>query len=144
MKENIVMLLPAASCLQLIDTSTHHDVLPWDFKVVLLFFTFWFQKTTRRVATLWLILGRILLHVVVVLRKFCLHRDKTCSERNRRIPGIGALALQHAGELGVSRLHRKPNVRWWYAASSQPPQESWIIILRCEHAALECSSDDNI
>jgi NADP-dependent 3-hydroxy acid dehydrogenase YdfG len=28
MKENIVMLLPAASCLQLIDTSTHHDVLP--------------------------------------------------------------------------------------------------------------------
>jgi hypothetical protein len=40
MKENIVMLLQAASCLALTDTSTHQDVLPWGFIVVLLFFTF--------------------------------------------------------------------------------------------------------
>jgi NADP-dependent 3-hydroxy acid dehydrogenase YdfG len=40
MKENIVMLLQAASCLALTDTSTHHDFLPCGFIVVLLFFTF--------------------------------------------------------------------------------------------------------
>lgn len=51
----------------------------------------------------------------LALWSFRLHRIQACCEGYRRNTGVGAHSLlKHAGQLGVSRHHRKPHARQWY------------------------------